>query len=117
VKNKKALINLCLVLLSPVIGFSEVVKEYYDSGKLKREENYKNGKLEGSTKSYYERGALKTEIYYKNGKAEGFAKTYFESGETYCIDTYKDDQQIKRKIYDIKGKLEYEQDFPYIEKK
>ena len=114
-KNIKVLTVLCLILLSPVIGFSEVVKEYYDSGKLKREENYKNGKLEGITKSYYESGALKTEIYYKNGKAEGFAKIYFKSGEIYSIDTYKDDQQIKRKIYDIKGKLEYEQNFPYME--
>ena len=116
-KNIKVLIILCLVLCVPVVGCSEVVKEYYDSGKLKREENYKNGKLEGITKSYYESGALKTEIYYKNGKAEGLAKIYFESGKTYLIDTYKNDQQIKRKMYDIKGKLEYEQDFPYIEKK
>ncbi len=114
-KNIKVLIILCLVLCVPVVGFSEVVKEYYDSGKLKREENYNNGKQEGITKSYYESGALKTEIYYKNGKAEGLAKIYFESGKTYLIDTYKNDQQIKRKIYDNKGKLEYEQDFPYIE--
>ena len=52
---------------------------------------------------------------YVNGKVEGLAKIYFESGEIYCIDTYKDDQQIKRKIYDNKGKLDYEQDFPYME--
>ena len=114
-KNIKALTIFCLILLSPVVGLSEVVKEYYDSGKLKREENYKNDKQDGITKSYYESGALKTEIYYKNGKAEGFAKIYFESGKTYLIDTYKNDQQIERKIYDNKGKLEYEQDFPYIE--
>ena len=32
----------------------------------------------------------------------------------YYIDTYKANQ-IKRKIYDNKGKLEYEQGFPYME--
>ena len=31
------------------------------------------------------------------------------------IDTYKNGQKINRKSYDERGKLEFDQDYPYIE--
>ena len=104
-----------MILFVPAIGLSEVRKFYYESGELKEEASYKKGKQAGLTKTYYESGALRWKANYKESKQEGLSKTYYVGGEMFCVDTYKDDQQIKRKIYDNKGKLKYEQDFPYME--
>lgn len=81
-----------------------IVREYYQSGKLKGEGNFKDGKLEGIVKEYYESGKLKTEWNFKNDKLEGISKRYYESGGTKYIDTYKNGQKIDRKAYDEKGK-------------
>ena len=43
----KALTVLLIILFVPSVGFSEVRKTYYDSGELKLEHTYKNGKKEG----------------------------------------------------------------------
>lgn len=81
-----------------------IVREYYKSGKLKGEGNFKDGKLEGTAKEYYESGKLKAEWNFKNGTLEGISKRYYESGEIRYIDTYKNGQKINRKAYDEKGK-------------
>ena len=95
-------------------GFS---REYYRSGGLKSEVNYKDGQKEGITKTYYVSGELRGEANYKEGKQEGLTKEYYRNGEIFYIDTYKDDQLIKKKTYDETGKPVLEQDFPYKEKK
>jgi antitoxin component YwqK of YwqJK toxin-antitoxin module len=78
--NIKALTVLLIILFVPSIGFSEVRKEYYESGALKKEVTFKNGKKEGLAKKYYESGVLRLSILYKNGKPEGFYTIYDESG-------------------------------------
>ena len=57
-----------------------MVKEYYVSGKLKAEYNYKDGKLEGMSKFYYESKLLRAEENYKNGKPEGRYRVYYTTG-------------------------------------
>lgn len=81
------------------------VKEYYKSGKLKGEGNFKDGKLEGTVKQYYESGKLKADWNFKNGTLEGISKRYYESGGIRYIDNYKNGQKINRKSYDEQGKL------------
>ena len=44
----------------------EVKNEFYDSGNLKIETHYKNGKKEGLRSSWYETGEKKRKVYYKN---------------------------------------------------
>ena len=138
-KNMKVLIILCLILCVPSVGFSEVRKTYYESGALKDEVNFKNDKKEGLGKTYYENGNLQTEISYKNGKLDGPYKVYydsgvfraegiykndkkerlyrefFENGVIRFIDTYENGQKINRKAYNKRGKLEFDQDYPYKE--
>ena len=114
-KNKKVLIILCLTLFISVVGCSEIKKEYYEKGKLKRETTFKNNKQEGPSKIYYESGALKSEFNYKNGKLEGPEIIYAKNGVISSIDTYKNGQKINKRSYDKKGKLEFDQDYPYIE--
>ena len=77
----KYTIILCLIFCIPIMAFSEVRKEYYESGALKSEYTFKKGKREGLFKEYYESGALKSEYTVKNGKPEGPIKKYDENGE------------------------------------
>ena len=63
---------------------------YYESGQLKAEYNYKNGKLDGFAREYYENGQLIAEGNYSNGKLEGISKMYYESGQLRSENSYKD---------------------------
>jgi len=57
-----------------------IIKEYYQSGRLKAEWNYKNGKPEGLCKTYYESGELMFKYNYQGGKREGLTKSYYRNG-------------------------------------
>ena len=67
-----------------------VVNQYYESGALEIEENYKDGKKEGIAKEYYENGKLKTESNWKNGKENGIHKEYYENGALESEQNYID---------------------------
>jgi len=80
---------------------------YYESGQLKAEYNYKNGKLDGFAREYYENGQLQDETPYKNDKKEGIVKTYIENGTLISEVTFKNGVMVgKSKLYNTKtGKL------------
>ena len=82
-----------------------VHKEYYESGTLRAEGNFKDGQLNGIAKLYYESGALKGEINYKDGKPEGNEKRYDENGTLRSERTYKSGELITKKDYDESGNL------------
>lgn len=81
-----------------------LVKTYYESGKLNGELNYKNGELDGSWKVYYENGALKYEHDYKNGKRNGICKEYYKNGQIKREEYYKDCDLKEDKRYYKDGK-------------
>lgn len=54
-------------------------KEYYDSGALHFEYSRLNNRLHGTTKEYYETGELKAEMIYKEGKLES-KKEFLRNG-------------------------------------
>ena len=86
-----------------------IVKEYYKSGKLKAERNYKNNTVEGMGKQYYENGELMAERNFKDGKLEGIEKQYHESGELFSVSNYKDGKEEgKSMMYDENGTLSAE---------
>ena len=62
---------------------SEVeVKEYYgDTGNLRFEGEYSNGKRNGKGKEYYKNGKLMFKGEYLNGKRNGNGKEYYENGD------------------------------------
>ena len=63
-------------------AFSYTVKEYFESGQLKDEEPYVDGKPHGTRKGYYESGGqLWYERTYVDGKYHGAYKEYYESGQ------------------------------------
>jgi antitoxin component YwqK of YwqJK toxin-antitoxin module len=72
------------------IGYGEEpVREYYANGKVKSEQSFKDGKLDGSFKVYFDSGRLRKEGAYKNGKREGPFKTYHENGQLVLEESYK----------------------------
>lgn len=59
-----------------------VCKYYYDNGKLQYEENYNTeGQAEGVFNSYYKNGQLESMYSYRNGQRHGIYKEYYEDGK------------------------------------
>jgi hypothetical protein len=48
-----------------------IQKTYYDTGEIKQELSYKNGKKDGVEKQYDKDGKLLKELYYQDGKFQG----------------------------------------------
>jgi antitoxin component YwqK of YwqJK toxin-antitoxin module len=71
----------------PIIG---IVRDFYDSGKIKWEALYIDGKQDGISKIYRENGILLLEAHRKNGKLEGLLTTYSENGKPIMETSYKD---------------------------
>lgn len=63
-------------------------KQYFDSGILMMECEYKNDKLDGPAKTYYPSGALKEEGVFQQGEKIGIWKTYNEDGDEISSDNY-----------------------------
>jgi len=53
----------------------------YDNGRLKKQMEFKDGKLTGNYKFYYDNGQLEYDYNYVNGKKEGACTEYFENGK------------------------------------
>ena len=85
-----------------------IIKQYYESGQLKSEAPFKEGNREGISKAYYESGKLESERSYKNFKLDGFAIYYDENGRTTTKHLYKEGIQIK---YWVRGTGHIEFDF------
>jgi len=87
-------------------------RTYYESGELKSEIPYENGKKEGMVRVYYKSGKLMQDDPYKNDKKEGIAKAYYESGELKAEAPYKNDKyEGIARIYHKNGNLWKERPF------
>lgn len=85
-----------------------VVKEYYKSGKLRAEWNYKNGELEGTCNIYFENGELMFKNNYKSGKRDGVTKSYYRGLRLRYKYEYKDGKlEGTVKKYHKNGKLSF----------
>ncbi len=73
---------------------NEGVWHYYHKGskQLMKEENYKNGKLEGMQKIYFSTGEIAEETTYKNGLREGIYKIYAQNGNVLEESTFQNNQ-------------------------
>ncbi len=109
---RKAILLLVVVVAVSSVAYAEVRKDYYESGQLRWEGNFKDGKREGIAKSYYESGQLWKEANLKNGKQHGLVREYYQNGTIKYIDTYEYGTMISQKKYDEDGNLESEQDYP-----
>ena len=83
-------------------------KYYYENGKLRSEENYKDGKKDGIQKEYYQNGNLKEEKFYKDGIEDGSQKWYSENGKLTKEEVYENKMHTLTKNYDSDGFLKEE---------
>jgi len=58
-----------------------IVKDYYESGKLKTKWMCKDGHLNGITNMYYENGQLHKESNYSNYERQDITTSWYEGGE------------------------------------
>ena len=52
-----------------------------------------------------------SEEYYQNGKLQGEVRLYNKDANLGYIDTYDRGVKIKRKGFDVRGKMEFEQTY------
>ena len=82
-------------------------KEWYPSGNIFIDQNFKHGILDGSVKEYFENGNLRIEYNYKNGNQHGINNQYYEDGRNDIIDNFKDGKKHGiREQYYTSGNLE-----------
>ena len=79
-------------------------KYFYPGGVIShRELNYKEGKLDGSSKEFSRKGELKSEINYKGNKKNGDMKVFSNRGKLILHVVYKKGVKVK----DVLKKLDY----------
>lgn len=72
----------------------------------------KNNKWEGIFNFYGVNEELEEKRNYKKNKRNGITKGFYKKGDIKYIDTYKNGEKIRRRYYDKKGKLEFDQTYP-----
>lgn len=60
---------------------SSFVREYYETGPLKKSGKIKNGQPDGVVTQYYETGNVLSENTYAEGKKNGLQKYYYQTGK------------------------------------
>lgn len=79
---------------------------FYDNGKMKSIENWKNGMLNGKYILYNEKGKKVLETYYKNGIDNGKYAIYYANGKPRILGQIKNGIPVgKWKRYSMDGKL------------
>tara|TARA_B110000305_G_C18797067_1_gene340967 strand:- start:4 stop:507 length:504 start_codon:yes stop_codon:yes gene_type:complete len=73
--------------MKPVTG---IVRGWYEDGQLWTEQNYKDGKKDGSDRWWYENGQLNNEYNYKDDKKDGLFRSWYENGQLMFDYNYKD---------------------------
>ena len=82
-------------------------KEWYKSGKIFKEENFKHGVNDGSFKEYFENGNLRIEYDFKDGVRHGVSNNYYEDGSNDIIVNCKNgNEHGMKETYYPSGALE-----------
>ncbi|MDA8091913.1 MAG: hypothetical protein M0Z61_17040 [Nitrospiraceae bacterium] len=93
-----------------------ITRTYYESGAIKDEMVYKDGKLNGPYKRYYPNGHLWQELHYVDNTAVGREKEYDETGHLTKISFYKQSQLVNYITYNKDGSIHAHVKFMKLEK-
>jgi antitoxin component YwqK of YwqJK toxin-antitoxin module len=74
-------------------GTSTVV-ERYSSGRVKRLEERRDGKLDGVVREWYENGARMREFHYRRGVSEGSQRQWYPGGQLFTSFHHHDGQEL-----------------------
>ena len=108
--------QICFIFTACCTGCSASVKDgvhktYYDDGKLKYVQSYRNGDLEGISREYYETGRLQHTINYKDNRVHGIYHTYNPNGPLWTEEIYDHGDLVRRKEYNEEGEVMQEEGF------
>jgi len=84
-----------------------VLERYYKSGQIKTETYfypYCDKIMHGKRKEWYETGQLRMDIDYKNGKLHGQVLTYWDGGQIKRKDKYEEGKLIEGNVWNQEGK-------------
>jgi protein TonB len=91
---------------------------WYNSGRLKEQRFYVNGKLDSTFADYYENGQKKSRMQYHNGKLDGLSAAWYPTGEIQmrcnydrnrrngCLIAYYPSGKKHREIYYKDGEMD-----------
>lgn len=111
--NRVICILLTIILLSCVDANTDkdVVKSYYDNGKLSSELRYQDGMLNGECVWYYSNGNIKMKSYYDKNVLNGETMMWYENGNLqsryYCRDNEYDSVFETYNVNGVLVKKEY----------
>jgi periplasmic protein TonB len=80
---------------------------YFRSGQVKTQKDYavyKSRKLDGKLKEWFESGQIHKDIDYKDGKKDGQLFTYWDNGKLKRADKYENDRLIEGKCMTADGR-------------
>jgi len=108
--------QIYLILSACCMGCSTSVensirKTYYDNGKIKYVQSYRNGDLEGISREYYETGSLKYAINFRENRIHGMYHTYDPNGSLWTEEIYDDGDLVKRRKFNGEGEVIQEEGF------
>ncbi|MBU1996070.1 MAG: toxin-antitoxin system YwqK family antitoxin, partial [Candidatus Omnitrophica bacterium] len=83
---------------------NDLAKVYDAYGNILEESNYVNGRKEGVTRLYYEDGTIKNEINFKYGIETGLCKAYYKDGSLMTEENFEDNESTL-KIFDKNGTM------------
>ena len=90
--------------------------QYFESGQVQSEMNYKDGKVHGKSYSYFESGQVQSEMNYKDGENDGIKTYYYNNGNI----RFKGNKEVYKGLdykvgiwtyYNNKGNIANEIDF------
>jgi TonB family protein len=84
-----------------------IEKVYFKAGPIKTQKeyaNYKDRKLDGRLKEWFESGQLRKDIEYKDGKKHGALFTYWANGKLKRADKYANDELVEGKCMTSEGR-------------
>lgn len=71
---------------------TDLWRDFYSNGTLKRERTYVNGQVVGEDRCYFDTGVLALSVTYKEGSYDGFWFEYYPNGTLMRSVPYKDGQ-------------------------
>ncbi len=81
-----------------------VSTEYFSNGKIKKQNNYNNGRLDGECIEFYNNGVIKEKTHYKNGRLNGEYKAFYKDGSLECETMFLNNKMNGVAKYYSKGK-------------
>jgi len=67
-------------------------KYYHENGEIRKEINYKDGKIDGFYITYYDNGQLESKIEIKDGLKQGLSSIYYRNGQLESKIFYNNDE-------------------------